>query len=352
MPIAKSTIIRGGLETLYFSGAHAILQPIFGGVGAILTLHHVRPARDDAFQPNRLLEVTPEFLTRIVMRIVEAGVDIISLDEMHRRMAERDFERRFVCFTFDDAYRDTKDVAYPILRRYGIPFAVYVPTSFIDRAGELWWLALERIVAKTDSIECVIDGAEYRLVCDTVEAKRETFDRIYWWLRGLLSDDDIRLFMRELCRRYDVDLASFCSELCVSWDELTELASDPLVTVGSHTISHPILSKLADGAVHLELQKGRRLLEAKLDRPVHHLAYPFGDRLSAGPREFAIATEHGFRTAVTNRPGTVYSVHRQYMTALPRISINGEFQQERYLRVLMSGVATALWNGFRRVNAA
>ena len=85
---------------------------------------------------------------------------------------------------------------------------------------------------------------------------------------------------------------------------------------------------------------------------MHHLAYPFGDRLSAGPREFAIATEHGFRTAVTTRPGTVYGVHGQYMTALPRISINGEFQQERYLRVLMSGVATALWNGFRRVDAA
>ena len=54
------TIIRGGLETLYFSGLHHVLRPAFGGVGAILTLHHVRPARYGGFQPNRLLEVTPE----------------------------------------------------------------------------------------------------------------------------------------------------------------------------------------------------------------------------------------------------------------------------------------------------
>jgi hypothetical protein len=57
----KQTIIRTGLETLYFSGMHHLLRPLFGGVGCILTFHHVRPQRPDAFQPNRLLEITPEF---------------------------------------------------------------------------------------------------------------------------------------------------------------------------------------------------------------------------------------------------------------------------------------------------
>ena len=58
----KQTIIRTGLETLYFTGLHHVMRPLVGGVGAILTLHHVRPPRPDAFQPNQLLEVTPEFL--------------------------------------------------------------------------------------------------------------------------------------------------------------------------------------------------------------------------------------------------------------------------------------------------
>ena len=62
----KQTIIRGGLETLYFTGAYIALRPFVGGVGAILTLHHVRPPRPDRFQPNRLLEVTPRFLTRVI----------------------------------------------------------------------------------------------------------------------------------------------------------------------------------------------------------------------------------------------------------------------------------------------
>ncbi len=62
----KQTIIRGGLETLYFTGAYIALRQFVGGVGAILTLHHVRPPRPDRFQPNRLLEVTPRFLTRVI----------------------------------------------------------------------------------------------------------------------------------------------------------------------------------------------------------------------------------------------------------------------------------------------
>ena len=52
----KQTIIRGGLELLYFTGAHYALKPFVGGLGAILTFHHVRPARPDLFQANRLLE--------------------------------------------------------------------------------------------------------------------------------------------------------------------------------------------------------------------------------------------------------------------------------------------------------
>ena len=161
----KQTIIRGGLESLYFSGAHVALQPLVGGVGAILTLHHVRPPRPDRFQPNRLLEVTPRFLARVVKLLRRSRIDVISLDEMHRRMTERDFGRRFVCLTFDDGYRDNLEHAYPILKDADMPFAVYVPTGFPDRLGELWWLALEAVIAKHDSIGLVIAGENRTFDC-------------------------------------------------------------------------------------------------------------------------------------------------------------------------------------------
>jgi peptidoglycan/xylan/chitin deacetylase (PgdA/CDA1 family) len=133
----KQTIIRTGLETLYFTGLHHFMRPLVGGVGAILTLHHVRPARPDAFQPNHLLEVTPAFLERLLVRLKQAALDVISLDEMHARYISGNFKRRFVCITFDDGYKDLMRYAYPLLKKYQLPFALYIPTSFPDRLGEL-----------------------------------------------------------------------------------------------------------------------------------------------------------------------------------------------------------------------
>ena len=348
----RQTIIRGGLESLYFTGAHLALKPLLQGVGAILTLHHVRPPRPDRFQPNRLLEITPRFLTRVVKYLRGSGLDLVSLDEMHRRMIERDFSKRFVCLTFDDGYRDTMKWAYPILKEGSVPFAVYVPTSFPDRLGELWWLALEAVIARNDHIGLQIDGRNRTFDCRTVAEKRALYDEMYWWLRGMPTETEMRDVVRNLAACYHVDIAAFCNELCMSWEEIAELATDHLVTIGAHTVNHPMLAKLPIEAVRSEMDLSRSVIEAALSMRPQHLSYPIGDRSSAGPREFAIAAELGFKTAVTTRPGVLFPQHSQCLTALPRISLNGEFQRLRYVRVLLSGSATAVWNGFRRLDAA
>ncbi len=348
----RQTIIRGGLESLYFSGAHVALKPFVAGVGVILTLHHVRPPRPGRFQPNRLLEVTPRFLTRVVTYLRRSGLDLISLGDMHRRMSEGDFSRRFVCLTFDDGYRDTLQFAYPILREAGVPFAVYVPTSFPDRLGELWWLVLEAVIARNEHIGLQIDGRNRTFDCSSVAAKRALYDELYWWLRARPTEAEMRDVIRNLAACYHVDIAAFCEELCMTWPELAQLAADPLVTIGAHTVSHPMLAKLSDDVARSEMALSRSVIEAALSARPEHLSYPIGDRTSAGPREFGIAAELGFKTAVTTRPGVLFPEHAQHLTALPRISLNGEFQSLRYVRVLLSGSATAMWSGFRRLDAA
>ncbi len=349
----KKTIIRTGLETLYFSGSHHLMRPLVGGVGAILMLHHVRPARSDAFQPNRLLEVTPTFLEGLLKRLSRARIDVVSLDEMYRRFIAGDYKRRFVCITFDDGYKDLVQWGYPLLRKYRLPFALYVPTSFPDRLGELWWVALETVIAQNNRIGMVIDGKDQFFECRSVGEKRELYDAVYGYLRSMKTEDELRRVVRDLCARYGVNIASFCRDLCMSWEEIAQLAADPLCTIGAHTVNHPMLKKVPDNsAVRSEIKMSRAVLEGALGKRPEHLAYPVGDVTSAGPREFRIASELGFKTAVTTRPGVLFKAHRDHLMALPRISLNGEFQQQRYLKVLMSGAGTAFWNGFRRVNAA
>jgi peptidoglycan/xylan/chitin deacetylase (PgdA/CDA1 family) len=162
----------------------------------------------------------------------------------------------------------------------------------------------------------------------------------------------LRAVVRDLSARYSVDIAEFCNDLCMTWSELATLASDPLVTIGAHTVNHVMLAKVPEGVARSEMAMSRAVIEVSLGHRPDHLSYPVGDRTSAGPREFEIAAELGFKTAVTTRPGVLFAEHRDHLTALPRISLNGEHQQLRYVRVLLSGAATAMWNGFRKVNAA
>jgi peptidoglycan/xylan/chitin deacetylase (PgdA/CDA1 family) len=348
----KNAIIRAGLETLYFTGAHVLMRPFVGGVGVILTLHHVRPPQFGFFHPNRLLEVTPSFFRRVIRALRRSKIDVVSLDEMHRRLTERDFRRRFVCLTFDDGYRDVLDHAVPVMREYEIPFALYIPTSFPDRIGEMWWLALEEIIARNTRIGLYIDGEQRRFDCRETWEKRQLFDELYWWLRGRETEDEMRAIVRDLCARYGVDMKAACERLCMTWADIAELARDPLCTIGAHTVNHVMLKKAPERVARAEMEMGRAVIEAAIGVRPEHLAYPVGDPTSAGPREFAIAAELGFKTAVTTRPGVLYPEHATQLMALPRISLNGEFQQLRYVRVLMSGAATAVWNSFHRAEAA
>ena len=347
----RSTIFRAGFDALYFSGAHHVLRPILAGVGVILMLHHVRPARSDPFQPNRHLEITPEFLRTTLEHVRALGLDIVDLDEMHRRMTARAFSRRFVCFTFDDGYRDNRDFALPVMREHGAPFTVYAAADFADQRGKFWWLALEQVVAKAETIEAPI-GNGIRLDASTPASKQAAFDRLTPWLRAMPTDQAMHDALRALCARHGVCADAAGRDLCMPWDELRDFAADPLVTIGAHTLSHCYLAKATHDVARQEMAASRARIENELQRPAVHLAYPYGNKLAATAREFALARELGFSSAVTTRPGMLFAENAAHMTALPRISLNGHFQDRRFLSVLTSGAATAIWKGFRRVDAA
>ncbi|KJC39259.1 polysaccharide deacetylase [Bradyrhizobium sp. LTSP885] len=348
----RNTVIRAGLEALYYSGAHMLLRPVLAGVGIIFMLHHVGPRRDDAFQPNRHLAVEPEFLRATLAHLRTLDIDIVSMDEAHHRLVERNFARRFACFTFDDGYRDNRDFALPVMREFDAPLTVYVASDFAEGRGRLWWIALERVIASVSAIEVPIGETKTRLDASTAQAKHTAFDRMHDWLRSLPGEADMQREISALCTRHGVDETAIARELCLSWAELRSFAGDPLVTIGAHTITHCNLAKQTEATVSLELATSRARIEDALQRPALHLAYPYGDRIAAGQREFALARTIGFKTAVTTRPGMLFPESANHLTALQRVSLNGNYQDARILPVLTSGAATAMWNGFRRIDAA
>lgn len=344
--------IRAGLETLYFTGTHRLARSFLAGLGAILTFHRVVPAHDEPFQPHRGLEITPDFLDAVLTSLKLAGIDIVSMDEAVRRLTAGPAERRFVAITFDDGYRDTLEHAWPILKRHEVPVTLYVASAFADGTGTMWWEVLGKAVAENSALEIEMDGKRRRFDCSTPLAKDETQDALYCWLRGMRHEAELEAATAAIAAECGIDAAAQCRALCMGWEELAGLAADPLITIGAHTVSHPFLAKCDAEAARSEMTESRFMIEARLGVRPGHFAYPVGAPDAAGPREFALAAQVGYKTAVTTRPGVVFADHRDHLTALPRISVNGEFQQLRFLEVLLSGTATAILNGFRRVDAA
>src|SRR5271169_81524 len=348
----RNNVIRAGLGALYFTGAHHLLRPIFAGVATIFMLHHVRPAREGEFQPNRHLEVAPDFLRTTLSHLRSSDIDIVTMDELQLRLTERNFSRRLACFTLDDGYRDNRDFALPLMREFDAPFTVYVASDFAQGVGHLWWVALEMVIAKTAAIEVEIAGVATRFDTSTPAAKQAAFGRLHDWLRGMRGQDDLERAIGALGARHGIDEAAICRELCMSWEELKSFSNEPLVSIGAHSVTHCNLATQPTEIASREMTTSRARIEGMLQRPVVHLAYPYGDKLAARAREFALAKAAGFKTAVTTRPGVIFPECAEHLTALPRVSLNGNYQDERILPVLTSGAATAMWNGFRRIDAA
>lgn len=347
----KKTAFKAGLEALYFSGAHYMMAPFSRGMGIIFTMHHVREALASDFWPNRILEITPDYLDAVIERVRAHGIDIVSLDEAHRRLTEPGEHGRFAAFTFDDGYRDNLEVAYPIMKKHEVPFTVYVTSGYVDGMGEIWWQALEDVVAKQDHLGAVVDGKTRYFDTRTTAEKEAAYEEVYWWLRSI-DEDEQRAFVRDLAARYKVDMKEIGVRELMSWEEVRSMAADPLVTIGAHTVNHFAIAKLDRERAVREIREGARILEAELGQKPKHFAYPYGDPGSAGLRDFEIAKELGFLTAVTTRKGVVFPDHRDHLTALPRVSLNGDYQTMRYLDLFLSGAPFALFNKFRRLNVA
>src|SRR3954454_17959519 len=260
MSSLKRRLFAAGFAATSALRADRWLRPIAQGCGAILMFHHVRPWRERAFAPNRLLEITPEFLDRALAIAVELGFDLVPLDEVPLRL--RRPGRPFAASTFDDGYRDTAEHALPVLRRHRAPFTVFVTTRFADGAGGLWWRELEEAIARLDRVAVSVGGACFEAACATPDEKAAAFERLYWLLREG-PEERLRATVALLTDAAGVDPAALATRLCLDWDELRALAAEPAATNGAHPLSHPMLAKRRTNIAAATIPEGTEEMEKK-----------------------------------------------------------------------------------------
>jgi peptidoglycan/xylan/chitin deacetylase (PgdA/CDA1 family) len=347
----KDKIVGVGFGAFQATGLHRLVSPATKGRGVVLMFHHVRPWRPSTpeFQPNRGLEITPEFFDATLASVRRLGFEFVAMDEALRRLAEGGAP--FAAVTFDDGYRDLQQFALPALERHQAPFTAYVASGFAGRSASLWWLELEEAVRRIDRLEIADDGFRTAMAAATMRQKAAAFSQVYWALRAGPEERLLKV-VGGLAARANVDGAALVDDLCLDWAGIAALSRHPLATIGAHTIRHRMLAKWPREVARDEMARSAEEIQARIGKPVRHFAYPVGDPASAGLREFELARELGFASAVTTRPGMIFDDHRGHETALPRVSINGNWQDLRLIEVLLTGAPFAVWNRGRRLNVA
>jgi peptidoglycan/xylan/chitin deacetylase (PgdA/CDA1 family) len=339
------------MKLLHYSGAANLLSPWLRGRGTIFMLHHVLPqsGNADGFAPNAGLEVTPGFLDEVIQLVKSKGYGLVSLEEAAEELGRNSASKApFAVFTLDDGYLDNRDHAWPVFRAHACPFTIFVSPDIADGKCELWWRGLEALIASNEELDLELDGERFQGSIRTDAEKWTMFRRMYWPLR-LCPEIEQRQWIRRACAAYGIDLNAICRQQAMSWDDIRAINRDGLCTIGAHTVGHHALNKLdADDAMR-EVTGSRDRIASEIGEVPQTFAYPYGDEASAGPRDFELIRQAGFKVAVTTRKGMIFDEHRDHLTALPRFSLNGGYQEREYTDVLLTGAPFAMFNKLQRV---
>ena len=224
---------------------------------------------------------------------------------------------RAVALTFDDGYADWLDAAVPALDRRGMHGTFFLVSDILSGRIGAWWEDLADAFDRCTAASLEWAGRTHDL--STPAARRVAQDAL---------KDELKLVDRETRVEAVARIAERIAPpppprdpLFLDWDGARVLAATGH-GVGSHTVTHPILSREDEGTQRHELTASRRALEEGLGQTVDLLAYPNGNAGDYDERTMSVARDAGYRAAVTTRPGLVgpggdpYAMHRVVLTPL------------------------------------
>ncbi len=286
--------------------------------GTILMLHRIGNADSAYLNSIEQLKVSVDFLQHYV-DARRATHDFVSLDEAICRIQTPSFRKRpFVCFTFDDGFRDNLTLGLPFFEANKIPFAVFLTADFIEHhPGFNWPFVLERMIASNP--ELTVEKQKFS--CSSREEKETTFRVIKEIVQSWSYEDFEKHFRAAF---YDYLKDNYFEDLTLSWDEVRTLAVSPLCTIGAHSMTHCRLSNVPARLLDYELQESKRLIEQNVGREVHYLSYPFGWITDVNSAVYNAARAAGYTAAFISWGGSMRKHDHNLFTIKRQILLENE----------------------------
>jgi len=262
----------------------------------ILTYHRVADPRSMPHLNPRLVSTTPAEFDRQMRHLARSWRVVSAADALDAVEFGRPLPRRAVLVTFDDAYRDFAEIAWPILRAHGLTATLFVPTAYPDRPDrEFWWDRLYRAFERTGRPRLVHpDVGELPLgtPAERVASLRRAQDRV-----KEMPHDDAMQFVDEACEQLGASRGP--APAVLGWDELRRLDREG-VTIAPHTRWHPLLTNVSRERIREEAAGSRADVEREIGRVLPIFSYPNG---SHDDGVVDVMEEEGFRLGLTQRSG-------------------------------------------------
>jgi peptidoglycan/xylan/chitin deacetylase (PgdA/CDA1 family)/glycosyltransferase involved in cell wall biosynthesis len=185
-----------------------------------------------------------------------------------------------VVITFDDGYRDNLTVALPLLEKYAAPATLFAVTSAID-GRPFWFDEVPRWFAQTKVATIRLDDTSEELPLTSADERRKALEHVLGYLKSLPGERLVGAF-NELRGKLEIGAGNSHAEReTLTWDELRAMVRGERITIGAHTVTHPILPNLAPEDAIGEIRESVETIARQLGRPVKFFAYPNGDCNSA-----------------------------------------------------------------------
>jgi len=274
-------------------------------------LEHVNPAIDNRLQvltyhriddPEACPDLAPSTLsaTPAMFRQQMAHLDlryrVVSLAEVMAAVrGESRLPPRAVLLTFDDAYQDFAEHAWPILRRFGLPATLFVPTAYPDQPQRLfWWDRLYHAITKADARQrCRFPWGAVEL--STPSARRRAYQRTVVWIKSMPHETAMQC-VEQLVQQLQISSAP---SRVLSWDALRRLSAEG-VAIGAHTQTHPLMHRISPERALAEAAGSLADLRREIPGAWPVFAYP-GGKFSAAAVE--AVRKAGFELAFSTGRG-------------------------------------------------
>lgn len=282
----------------------------------------------------------------------------LRLQQLARGLREGKPQRRAVAVTFDDGYADNLTQAKPLLERYEIPATVFVTTGDVGRERAFWWEELEQLLLRPgtlpETLNLQLKGERYRWeLGETAQYSDEAYNAERHWnlfvpakhdpgprqrcyralnnlLHGLL-DEERKDAMEELLNWGSIAPNYSPVHRILSPPELSCLAEGEWVEIGSHTVTHPVLSRLPAGRQRNEIEESKNFLEEITGCSVQSFAYPYGSRSSYNAGTIKLVREAGYTCACSNSFDAIWRGTDGFQ--LPRVIV-GDWDGETFTKVV------------------